>query len=91
MKETEDCFLKVKDDYLKFLNKEKILDQSKAAKIKALKKVYIPMSFWIEKNIKKKRKTLFLGLCRRSRFRKNYSYRNFKNYIKKNFSKKKYM
>jgi len=23
MKETEDCFLKVKNDYLKFLNKEK--------------------------------------------------------------------
>ena len=29
MKETEDCFLKVKKDYLKFLNKEKIFSKSK--------------------------------------------------------------
>jgi len=26
MKKTDDCFLKVKNDYLKFLNKEKIFD-----------------------------------------------------------------
>ena len=48
MKETEDCFLKVKNDYLKFLNKERIFDQSKSAKIISLKKTYIPISFWIE-------------------------------------------
>jgi len=28
MKETEDCFLKVKNDYLSFLRKEKIFDKS---------------------------------------------------------------
>jgi len=61
MKKTEDCFLKVKNDYLKFLSKEKIFDKSKAAKIKSLKKTYIPISFWIENKYKKKRKTLFLG------------------------------
>jgi len=62
MKETEVCFLKVKNDYLKFLDKEKIFDKSKAVKIKSLKKTYIPISFWIEdKYIKKKGKTLFLG------------------------------
>ena len=61
MKEKEDCFLKVKNDYLRFLSKEKIFDQSKAKKIKNLKKTYIPMSFWIEKKYKKKGKTLFLG------------------------------
>ena len=61
MKETEDCFLKVKNDYLKFLNKEKIFDQSKTAKIRSLKRTYIPMSFWIENKYKKKGKTLFLG------------------------------
>ena len=61
MKETEDCFLKVKNDYLKFLNKEKIFDKSKSAKIVSLKRIYIPMSFWIENKYKKKRKTLFLG------------------------------
>ena len=32
MKKTEDCFLKVKNDYLRFLSKEKIFDQSKTAK-----------------------------------------------------------
>jgi len=62
MKEKEDCFLKVKKDYLRFLNKEKIFDKSKVANIESLKKIYIPMSFWIEKKYKKKGKTLFLGL-----------------------------
>ena len=61
MKKTEDCFLKVKSDYLNFLNKEKIFDQSKKAKIESLKKVYIPMSFWINNKYEKKRKPLFLG------------------------------
>ena len=61
MKKTEDCFFKVKNDYLNFLSKEKIFDRSKVAKIKNLKKVYIPISFWIENKYKKKRKTLFLG------------------------------
>ena len=61
MKETEDCFLKIKNDYLKFLSKEKIFDKSKAAKIKSLKKIYIPVSFWIDNKYKKKGKTLFLG------------------------------
>ena len=62
MKEAEDCFLKVKKDYLKFLKKEKIFNKSKITKIKNLKKNYIPISFWIEKKYKEKGKTLFLGL-----------------------------
>ena len=57
-----DCFLKVKKDYLKFLSKEKIFDQPVATKIAHLRRIYIPMSFWIDKKYKKKRKTLFLGL-----------------------------
>ena len=57
-----DCFLKVKRDYLKFLSKEKIFDQSVATKIAHLRRIYIPMSFWIDKKYKKKGKTLFLGL-----------------------------
>ena len=36
MKKTEDCFLKVKNDYLRFLSKEKIFDQSKSTKISIL-------------------------------------------------------
>ena len=62
MKETEDCFLKVKNDYLKFLSKEKIYGKSIEARISSLKKTYIPLSFWIENKYKQKRKTLFLGL-----------------------------
>ena len=61
MKRMEDCFLKVKNDYLKFLNKEKIFGKSTADKIKSLKKIYIPMTFWIENKYKKKGRTLFLG------------------------------
>ena len=60
MKAAEDCFLKVKRDYLKYLSREKVF-QSKNNKIKSLKKIYIPMSFWIENKYKKKGKTLFLG------------------------------
>ena len=62
MKEAEDCFLKVKKDYLKFLKKEKIINRSNIKKINNLKKNYIPISFWIEKKYKEKGKTLFLGL-----------------------------
>ena len=61
MKETEDCFLKVKNDYLSFLRKEKIFDKSTESKILSLKRIYIPISFWIENKYKKKGKTLFLG------------------------------
>ena len=61
MKEAEDCFLKVKNDYLSFLRKEKIFDKSIESKISSLKKIYIPISFWIENKYKKKGKTLFLG------------------------------
>jgi D-glycerate 3-kinase len=62
MKKEEDCFLKVKNDYLKLLYKEKILNKSVANKINCLKKTYIPISFWIENRYQKKGKTLFLGL-----------------------------
>ena len=59
MKETKDCFLKVKNDYLKFLNKEKIFGENREIKIQSLKNFYIPLAFWIEKNIKKKVKLYF--------------------------------
>ena len=62
MKESKDCLLKVKKDYLKFLRKEKILSKSKRSKMKILKNIYIPMTFWIEKKYKEKGETLFLGL-----------------------------
>ena len=37
MKEAENCFLKVKNDYLSFLRKEKIFDTSTESKITSLK------------------------------------------------------
>ena len=58
----ENCFLKVKNDYLNFLNNEAIYNQSKSSKIKNLKKIYIPISFWINNKCKKKGRTLILGL-----------------------------
>ena len=61
MQTANECFKRVKKDYLKFLNKEKVFGKSKAEKITILKKFYIPMSFWIERKYKKKGKTLFLG------------------------------
>jgi len=62
MSSVNECFDNVKEDYFKFLKKEKIFGKSKAEKIKSLKKIYIPISFWIENKYKKNRKTLFLGL-----------------------------
>ena len=53
-----DCFLKTKKDYLKFLDKEKIFYKSAADKIVSLKRVYIPMSFWIDDKYKKRGKTI---------------------------------
>jgi D-glycerate 3-kinase len=58
----ENCFLKVKNDYLNFLNNEAIYNKSKSSKIKNLKKIYIPISFWINNKCKKKERTLILGL-----------------------------
>jgi D-glycerate 3-kinase len=56
-----ECFDKVKNDYLKFLDKEEIIIKSRVNKIKSLKNFYIPMSFWIENKYKKKGETLFIG------------------------------
>ena len=56
------CFEKVKKDYLKFLIKEKIYKKSKSTHIKNFKKIYIPLAFWINKKSEKKNKTLLLGL-----------------------------
>ena len=39
MKKTEDCFLKVKKDYLRFLSKEKIFDQSTESKMNQNKNI----------------------------------------------------
>ena len=61
MRSVNECFEKVKNDYLKYLEKEEILYESKTSKMLSLKKAYIPISFWIENKYKQKGKTLFLG------------------------------
>tara|TARA_Y100000590_G_scaffold33015_1_gene36222 strand:- start:2049 stop:2972 length:924 start_codon:yes stop_codon:yes gene_type:complete len=61
MQLANECFDIVKKDYFKFLNKEKISGKYKHEKIKSLKRIYIPISFWIENKYKKKGNTLFLG------------------------------
>ena len=88
MKKTEDCFLKVKNDYLKFLNKEKIFNKSTADKITNLKKTYIPISFWIENKYQKKRKTLFLGFSGRQGSGKTTVAKILKIILKKFFKRK---
>ena len=88
MKETEDCFLKVKKDYFKLLNKEKIFNKSISDKESSLKKFYIPISFWIEKKYKKKGKTLFLGFSGGQGSGKTTSVKILKIILKKFFKRK---
>ena len=90
MKETEDCFLKVKNDYLKYLSKEKIFRKSRTDKIESLKKIYIPMSFWIEKKYIKKGKTLFLGFSGGQGSGKTTAVKILKIILKKFFKRKIY-
>jgi len=62
MNNIQDCFLKTRKNYFKFLKKEKIFKKSNRRQIQSLKNIYIPLSFWIEKQYTKRGKTLFLGL-----------------------------
>ena len=62
MQSVNECCEKVKKDYIKFLNKEKIYKKSITSHIKILKNIYIPIAFWINDKCKKKGKTLLLGL-----------------------------
>ena len=62
MESSRECFDKVKRDYLKFLKKENIYKKSISAHIKNLKRIYIPIAFWINKKCGEKKTTLFLGL-----------------------------
>ena len=88
MKETEDCFLKVKKDYFKLLNKEKIFNKSISDKESSLKKFYIPISFWIENKYKKKGKTLFLGFSGGQGSGKTTAVKILKIILKKFFKRK---
>jgi len=54
MQSVDECFDIVKEDYLKFLSKEKIYKKSISSHIKILKKIYIPIAFWINRKYKQK-------------------------------------
>ena len=62
MESSRECFDKVKRDYLKFLKKENIYKKSISAHIKNLKRIYIPIAFWINRKCGEKKTTLLLGL-----------------------------
>ena len=62
MKSINECLKKTKKNYLEFLNKEKIYRRSTSTEIKNLKKIYIPIAFWINNKYKKKNTTLLIGL-----------------------------
>ena len=64
MQSINECFVKVKKDYLKFLNKEKIYKKSMTTHIRNLKKIYIPIAFWIENKHRIKQKTIFMTLIK---------------------------
>ena len=90
MKETEDCFLKVKNDYLSLLRKEKIFDKSTESNILNLKRIYIPISFWIENKYIEKGKTLFLGFSGGQGSGKTTATKILKIILKKFFKRKIY-
>jgi D-glycerate 3-kinase len=87
----QECFNNVKKDYFRFLSKEKIFDKSKAEKITSLKKIYIPLSFWIENKFKKKNKTLILGFSGGQGSGKSTSAGILKIILKKFFKRKIYI
>ena len=57
-----ECFNKVKKDYLRFLEKQKISKKLMNKNIKNLKKTYIPIAIWINNKYEKKSKPLLIGL-----------------------------
>tara|TARA_Y100000590_G_scaffold458709_1_gene614014 strand:+ start:853 stop:1773 length:921 start_codon:yes stop_codon:yes gene_type:complete len=62
MYQINECCEKVKEDYLRFLYKEEIYKKSTNRHIENLKKIYIPIAFWIHNKYNIKKKTLFIGL-----------------------------
>ena len=59
MRELEDCFLKVKKDYLRLLVKEKIFNKSKEKKVVSLKKIIYQYHSGLKKSTRRKEKLYF--------------------------------
>ena len=62
MQDVNDCFSKVKKDYLKFISTQETNKDKFKNKDKIIKSFLIPISFWIRKKIDKN-KTLIIGLA----------------------------
>ena len=62
MQEVNDCFSKVKKDCFKFISSQETKKDKFKNKDKMIKSFLIPVSFWIEKRVNKK-KTLIIGLA----------------------------
>ena len=62
MLQVNDCFSKVKKDYLKFISTQETNKDKFKNKDKIIKSFLIPISFWIRKKIDKN-KTLIIGLA----------------------------
>tara|TARA_B100001996_G_scaffold333947_1_gene283799 strand:- start:1422 stop:2339 length:918 start_codon:yes stop_codon:yes gene_type:complete len=62
MRESKDSFLKIKNNYIKFLKKQEINGQPFYDKTDQLKRFYLPICNLIYKTYKSKEKTLIIGL-----------------------------
>ena len=62
MQQINNCFLKVKKDYFKFISSQETKKDKFKNKEKMIKSFLIPISFWIEKKTNKK-KPLIIGLA----------------------------
>ena len=62
MQQINNCFLKVKKDYFKFISSQETKKDKFKNKEKMIKSFLIPISFWIEKKANKK-KPLIIGLA----------------------------
>ena len=54
MQQVNDCFIKVKKDYFKFISSQETMRDKFKNKEKMIKSFLIPISFWISKRTNKK-------------------------------------
>ena len=62
MQQVNECFIKVKKDYLKFISSQETKKDKFKNKDRMIKSFLIPVSFWISKRTNKK-KPLIIGLA----------------------------
>ena len=62
MQQVNDCFIRVKKDYFKFISSQETKRDKFKNKDKMIKSFLIPVSFWISKRVNKN-KPLMIGLA----------------------------